>query len=125
MDKLRALTVYRRVIELGSFKAASDDLNLLKAAISKSIYELEDYLQSPLINRTTRKLCVTAQTQSDSRLLTLTYSDGQASTQGVEQVNQVLKSIGVRVSTETIPEQAKPVIAQAKRRVNEDKVSMV
>ena len=26
MDKLRALTVYRRVIELGSFKAAADDL---------------------------------------------------------------------------------------------------
>ncbi len=101
MDKLRALIVYRRVIEL------------------------EDYLQSPLINRTTLKLYVTAQTQSDSRLLTLTYSDGRVSTQGVGLVNQVLKSIGVRVSTETIPEQAKAVMAQAKRRLNEDKVSMV
>lgn len=64
MDKLRALTVYRRVIELGSFKAAADDLNLSKAAISKNIYELEDYLQSPLINRTTRKLHVTEQGRS-------------------------------------------------------------
>ncbi len=64
MDKLRALTVYRRVIELGSFKAAADDLNLSKAAISKNIYELEDYLQSPLINRTTRKLHVTEQDRS-------------------------------------------------------------
>jgi DNA-binding transcriptional LysR family regulator len=64
MDKLRALTVYRRVIELGSFKAAADDLNLSKAAISKNICELEDYLQSPLINRTTRKLHVTEQGKS-------------------------------------------------------------
>lgn len=64
MDKLRALTIYRRVIELGSFKAAADDLNLSKAAISKNIYELEDYLQSPLINRTTRKLHVTDQGKS-------------------------------------------------------------
>lgn len=59
MDKIRALTVFRRVIELGSFKAAAEDLNLSKAAISKNINELEDYLQSPLINRTTRKLHIT------------------------------------------------------------------
>ncbi len=64
MDKLRALTVYRRVIELGSFKAAADDLNLSKAAVSKNIYELENYLQSPLIHRTTRKLHVTEQGQA-------------------------------------------------------------
>ncbi|GAA0673138.1 LysR family transcriptional regulator [Rheinheimera tangshanensis] len=64
MDKLRALTVFRRVVELGSFKAAADDLNLSKAAVSKNIYELEDYLQSPLIQRTTRKLHVTDQGKS-------------------------------------------------------------
>ncbi|MDR7121998.1 LysR family transcriptional regulator [Rheinheimera soli] len=63
MDKLRALNVYKRVVELGSFKAAAEDLNLSKAAISKNIHELEDYLQSPLINRTTRKLHVTEQGQ--------------------------------------------------------------
>jgi DNA-binding transcriptional LysR family regulator len=59
MDKLRAITVFRRVIELGSFKAAAEDLNLSKAAISKNISELEDYLKSPLINRTTRKMHIT------------------------------------------------------------------
>ncbi|PSV48649.1 LysR family transcriptional regulator [Photobacterium indicum] len=59
MDKIRALTVFRRVIELGSFKDAAEDLNLSKAAISKNINELEDYLQSALINRTTRKLHIT------------------------------------------------------------------
>lgn len=59
MDKLRAITVFRRVIELGSFKAAAEDLGLSKAAISKNINELEEYLKSPLINRTTRKMHIT------------------------------------------------------------------
>jgi len=59
MDKLRAIQVFRRVIELGSFKAAAEDLNLSKAAISKNVNELEDYLKTPLINRTTRKLHIT------------------------------------------------------------------
>ncbi|WP_202264009.1 MULTISPECIES: LysR family transcriptional regulator [unclassified Alteromonas] len=59
MDKLRALEVFRRVIELGSFSAAAEDLNLSKAAVSKNINELEDSLKTALINRTTRKLHIT------------------------------------------------------------------
>ncbi|EAQ64109.1 putative transcription regulator protein [Marinomonas sp. MED121] len=59
MNKIRALTVFRRVVELGSFKGAAEDLNLSKAAVSKNINELEEELQSPLINRTTRKLHIT------------------------------------------------------------------
>ncbi|MGF1687428.1 LysR family transcriptional regulator [Photobacterium japonica] len=59
MDKIRALTVFRRVVELGSFVAAADDLNLSKAAVSRNINELESYLKSPLINRTTRQLHIT------------------------------------------------------------------
>ncbi|MEH6346716.1 MAG: LysR substrate-binding domain-containing protein [Bermanella sp.] len=59
MDKLRAITVFRRVIELGSFKEAAEDMGLSKAAISKNINELEVYLKAPLINRTTRKMHIT------------------------------------------------------------------
>lgn len=61
MDKIRALTVYRKVVELGSFHAAADALQLSKAAVSKNIRELEDYLQTPLIHRTTRSLNITEQ----------------------------------------------------------------
>ena len=64
MDKLRAITVYRRVVELGSFKAAAEDLDLSKAAVSKNIKELENYLGSPLINRTTRTRSITDEGQS-------------------------------------------------------------
>jgi len=59
VDKLRAINVFRRVVELGSFKGAAEDLALSKAAISKNINELEAYLQNPLINRTTRKMFIT------------------------------------------------------------------
>ncbi|WP_375748104.1 LysR family transcriptional regulator [Vibrio sp. HN007] len=59
MDKIRALTVFRRIVELGSFQAAATDLKLSKAAVTKNINELEISLDTPLINRTTRKLVVT------------------------------------------------------------------
>jgi len=64
LDKLRAITIFRRVVELGSFKGAAEDLNLSKAAISKNISELEEFLQSPLITRTTRKLSITESGQA-------------------------------------------------------------
>lgn len=59
MDKIRALTVFRRIVELGSFQAAANDLKLSKAAVTKNMNELELALNTPLINRTTRKLFVT------------------------------------------------------------------
>lgn len=64
MDKLRAISVFRRVVELGSFKDAAEDLNLSKSAVSKNISELEAFLQTPLIARTTRKLSVTENGQT-------------------------------------------------------------
>ena len=59
MDKIRALNVFKRIVELGSFQAAAKDLKLSKAAITKNMSELEMSLDTPLINRTTRKLFVT------------------------------------------------------------------
>ncbi|WP_312077873.1 LysR family transcriptional regulator [Leclercia sp.] len=58
MNRITALNVYRRVVELGTFKAAVDDLHLSQAAVSKNINEL-DYLGIALINRTTRRMSVT------------------------------------------------------------------
>ena len=59
MDRFTALNVYRHVVELGSFTAASRRLNLSPAAISKNINELEAYLGVRLLNRTTRKMSLT------------------------------------------------------------------
>ncbi|MFM5416188.1 LysR family transcriptional regulator [Aeromonas dhakensis] len=59
MNKITALNVFRRVVEMGTFRAAADELHLSQAAVSKNINELEAYLGIALINRTTRRLSVT------------------------------------------------------------------
>jgi DNA-binding transcriptional LysR family regulator len=59
MDKLTALNVFRRVVELESFSRAADALNLSNAAVSKNIQELEKELKTQLIHRTTRRLSLT------------------------------------------------------------------
>lgn len=59
MDKLIALNVFRRVVELESFSRAADTLNLSNAAVSKNIQELEKELGTQLIHRTTRRLNLT------------------------------------------------------------------
>lgn len=48
--------------------------------------------------------------------LTLSYSDGRLDTTGIENVNSVLSSIGVRVSTLSLPKEAKPILEASKTR---------
>lgn len=59
MDRIAALRVFRRVIELNGFAAAARDLDLSNAAVSKFIKDLEADLGTPLILRTTRSLRLT------------------------------------------------------------------
>ncbi|MEM0947246.1 MAG: LysR family transcriptional regulator [Pseudomonadota bacterium] len=59
MDRMTALTVFRTVVELGSFAGASRKLGLSPAAVSKNVSELEAYLSARLINRTTRRMSLT------------------------------------------------------------------
>ena len=59
MDKLSSMRTYRRVVELGSFRAAATDRGLSNAGASKQIIELEAELGASLITRTTRKLTIT------------------------------------------------------------------
>ncbi|MEM7318888.1 MAG: LysR family transcriptional regulator [Pseudomonadota bacterium] len=59
MDRMTALNVFRTVVELGSFAAASRRLGLSPAAVSKNVSELEAHLSTRLINRTTRRMSLT------------------------------------------------------------------
>lgn len=59
MDKLSAMRTYRRIVELGSFRAAANDRGLSNAGVSKQITELEAELGASLLTRTTRKLTTT------------------------------------------------------------------
>lgn len=59
MDRYTALRVFRSVAELNSFAEAGRRLGLSSAAISKNIAELEAYVGTRLINRTTRRMALT------------------------------------------------------------------
>lgn len=59
MDRLHAMRVFVRVIELGGFAVAARDLNVSPAAVTRLVAELEEHLGTRLINRTTRRLSLT------------------------------------------------------------------
>lgn len=60
MDRLQAMRVFTRVLELGSFTRAAEDLALPRATVSYAIRELETHLAARLLNRTTRQVSATA-----------------------------------------------------------------
>ncbi|MBE1282947.1 MAG: LysR family transcriptional regulator [Rhodobacteraceae bacterium] len=59
MDKLKKMAAFVRVVELGSFVAAADDLNVSPAIVGRHVADLEAMLDLRLINRTTRSMEVT------------------------------------------------------------------
>lgn len=61
MDQLLAIKAFSRVVESGSFTRAADSLNMPKATLSKLVQELEAHLSVRLLQRTTRRVTVTAE----------------------------------------------------------------
>lgn len=59
MDQLRAMRVFARVIDEGSFAKAARALDLAPAVVTRLVAELEEHLGARLINRTTRRLALT------------------------------------------------------------------
>jgi DNA-binding transcriptional LysR family regulator len=59
MDKLRAIQLFVRLADLGSFTKVADELNASKSLISKEISRLEAELGARLIHRSTRNLQLT------------------------------------------------------------------
>ena len=61
MDQLLAMRVFTRVAERGSFGRAADELDISRAAASTHVAALEKHLGVRLLNRTTRKVSLTAE----------------------------------------------------------------
>jgi DNA-binding transcriptional LysR family regulator len=59
MDRFEAMSILLRVVEKGSFSAASRDLRIPLATVSRKVGELEAHLGSKLLTRSTRKLALT------------------------------------------------------------------
>ncbi|HEV8313311.1 MAG TPA: LysR family transcriptional regulator [Burkholderiaceae bacterium] len=60
MDKLLAMQTFVRVVEAGTFAKAADSAGLPKPTVTRLIQGLESHLQTKLLNRTTRRVTVTA-----------------------------------------------------------------
>jgi len=59
MDRLEAMTILLKVAEKESFSAASRDLGVPLATVSRKVSELEGHLGTRLLVRTTRKVTLT------------------------------------------------------------------
>ena len=60
MDQIQAMRIFVRVVEAGTFTRAADSLSLPKASVTKHVQALEARLRVKLLNRTTRRVTVTA-----------------------------------------------------------------
>lgn len=63
MDKIQAMSTFVAVVEAGSFVRAMSVLGISKAAVSRHVAELEQHLETRLLQRTTRRLSLTAEGQ--------------------------------------------------------------
>ncbi|WP_226571755.1 HTH-type transcriptional activator AaeR [Mangrovibacter yixingensis] len=59
MERLKRMSVFAKVVELGSFTAAARQLQMSVSSISQTIAKLENELQVKLLNRSTRSLGLT------------------------------------------------------------------
>lgn len=60
MDRFDAMQAFVRVVESGSFTKAAETLHMSKTSVTQLIQQLEARLRVKLLNRTTRKVNVTA-----------------------------------------------------------------
>jgi len=59
MDRLQSMRVFSKVVELGSFARAGQQLDLSNAVVTRYVADLESHLGTRLLNRTTRSLSLT------------------------------------------------------------------
>ena len=61
MDRFQALKVFTTVVDQGSFAAAARVLDVSPATVTEQVQALEAHLKTKLLNRTTRRMSLTAE----------------------------------------------------------------
>ena len=59
INYLRHMAVFAEVVDEGSFRAAAKSLDLAPSRVSQTVADLEEYLGTTLLHRTTRKVALT------------------------------------------------------------------
>ncbi|MCG3731627.1 LysR family transcriptional regulator [Vibrio cincinnatiensis] len=60
MDRITALSVFSTIVEQGSLSGAADKLDISRAKVSRYLAELEAWMDTRLLHRTTRRLSLTS-----------------------------------------------------------------
>ena len=87
MDTLRAMQLFIRLAELGSFTEVAEQMGVTKSMVSKEITKLEDSLSARLLHRSTRSVQLTHVGQGylqRARAIVAQLEDAQAYVQGVQ-----------------------------------------
>src|SRR3954470_8089226 len=78
LPDFEGLAIFAKVVELRSFAAASSELALSKATVSKAVSRLEERLRARLVNRTSRRLARTDAAQKLAERAARLLADGEA-----------------------------------------------
>jgi DNA-binding transcriptional LysR family regulator len=84
LDQLRALAVFAKVADLGSFRAAARALTLSPSVVSHHVAQLEAHVAVPLLYRSTRRLSLTS---AGKRLLDEAQTMVAAAERGLDAVS--------------------------------------
>jgi DNA-binding transcriptional LysR family regulator len=87
MDKLRAMQVFNRTVELGSLTAAAREFGMTQPTVSKLLSQLERQLGVRLFERSTRGLSPTEQGQrfhADAKAVLEQYEAAVSTVQGMQ-----------------------------------------
>lgn len=60
MDRLESMRIFVRVVEMGSFSAVAQQLNVARSVVTRQVAALEAHLDAKLLARSTRRLSLTS-----------------------------------------------------------------
>ena len=64
MDRFQSMQLFTRIVELGSFTRAAEDLQLPRASVTLAVQDLEKRVGTRLLQRTTRHVSTTPDGQA-------------------------------------------------------------